>query len=56
MTPVVLEPLIFRRPVGKATYPVEHWDQPSKLPMGIAAVAVAIVVSWTGPVSNVFLV
>lgn len=45
MTPVLLEPLIFRRPVGKATYPVEEWDQPSKLPYGIAAVVAALCVS-----------
>ncbi|ORX39149.1 putative cytosine-purine permease [Kockovaella imperatae] len=36
--PVALEPLIFRTPVSRKTYPLEIWDQPSQLPLGIAAI------------------
>jgi purine-cytosine permease-like protein len=37
--PVLIEPLLFRRPVSRKTYPVEEYDHISKLPIGIAAIA-----------------
>ena len=43
--PVALEPLIFRRPVSRKTYPVESWDQPNLLPIGFAAVFSLLCVS-----------
>ncbi|ORY33085.1 putative cytosine-purine permease [Naematelia encephala] len=39
--PVLIEPLVFRRPVSRKTYPLEVWDRPGKLPIGIATVAAA---------------
>lgn len=36
--PVMIEPIVFRRPVSRETYPLDVWDQSSRLPIGIAAV------------------
>ncbi|KAL7421288.1 hypothetical protein Q5752_004173 [Cryptotrichosporon argae] len=41
--PVILEPILFRNPVSRTTYPLDTWDKPSKLPIGIAWVAGAVV-------------
>jgi len=43
--PVMIEPLVFRRPVSRLTYPLDTWDQPSRLPVGIAATVAALCVS-----------
>lgn len=43
--PLLLEPLVFRRPVGPETYPVEIWNKVGKLPMGLAAVIAGACVS-----------
>ncbi|KAK4687839.1 hypothetical protein P7C73_g2292, partial [Tremellales sp. Uapishka_1] len=39
---VLIEPIIFRSPVSWTTYPLDVWDQPKKLPIGIAAIVSAI--------------
>lgn len=43
--PTLIEPIIFRGPVGRKTYPVEIWNQIGKLPIGLAAIFAAICVS-----------
>ena len=43
--PIVIEPLVFRRPVSRKTYPLEAWNSPSRLPIGFAAIASLAVVS-----------
>ncbi|WVR07675.1 hypothetical protein IAU60_004717 [Kwoniella sp. DSM 27419] len=40
--PTLIEPLVFRRPVSRKTYPVEIWNKIGKLPMGLASIAAAI--------------
>ncbi|WVO14282.1 hypothetical protein L204_101914 [Cryptococcus depauperatus] len=42
VAPTLIEPLIFRAPVSKKTYPVEIWDQIGKLPIGIATIVSVI--------------
>ncbi|ODN73175.1 hypothetical protein L202_07738 [Cryptococcus amylolentus CBS 6039] len=39
--PTLLEPLLFRTPVSRVTYPVEIWDKVGRLPIGIAAFVAA---------------
>ncbi|OWZ36052.1 cytosine-purine permease [Cryptococcus neoformans c45] len=40
--PTLIEPIIFRGPVSRKTYPVEIWNQIGKLPIGLAAIFAAI--------------
>ncbi|KAK8853231.1 hypothetical protein IAR55_003933 [Kwoniella newhampshirensis] len=40
--PTLLEPMLFRAPVNRETYPVAIWNRPSKLPIGIAAILAAV--------------
>lgn len=47
--PVVIEPLLFRRPVSRKTYNLDVWDQPRKLPIGLAAIASLVCVSQLCP-------
>ncbi|OCF38120.1 cytosine-purine permease [Kwoniella heveanensis CBS 569] len=39
--PTLIEPMVFRRPVSRKTYPVEIWNKIGKLPMGLASLAAA---------------
>jgi purine-cytosine permease-like protein len=43
--PMILEAVIFRAPVSTKTYPIDAWDQPSKLPIGISAIVAGCCVS-----------
>lgn len=47
--PIIIEPLIFRRPVSRKTYPLEAWNSPSKLPIGFGAIAALVVVRIAKP-------
>ncbi|WVQ84503.1 hypothetical protein IAT38_006655 [Cryptococcus sp. DSM 104549] len=40
--PTLIEPLFFRNPVSRKTYPVEIWNKVGKLPIGIASVLAAV--------------
>lgn len=46
LPPALIEPIFFRRPVNLLSYPVEIWNKPSKLPIGLAFIAAACVVSF----------
>ena len=41
--PICIEPLVFRRPVSRKTYPLEAWNDPKKLPIGYGAIAALVV-------------
>jgi purine-cytosine permease-like protein len=47
--PMILEAVIFRAPVSTKTYPIDAWDQPSKLPIGISAIVAGCCVSGLFP-------
>jgi purine-cytosine permease-like protein len=57
LPPVIWENLLFRNPMStgqNGTYNLKHWDDPSKLPIGYAAVAAWVVVRSLFSPSNPF--
>ncbi|KAK6909431.1 hypothetical protein I203_103449 [Kwoniella mangroviensis CBS 8507] len=40
--PTLIEPMLFRNPVGRKTYPVEIWNKIGKLPIGLACICSSI--------------
>ena len=47
--PLMIEPLVFRRPVSRKTYPVDAWNRIVLLPPGWAAVIAGLSVSLLAP-------
>ncbi len=45
LPPVILEPLVFRRPAGRETFDLNIWDDWRRLPIGWGAVIAVICVS-----------
>lgn len=42
LPPVILEPLVFRRPAGRQTFDLDIWDDWRRLPLGLGAVFAVI--------------
>lgn len=45
LAPALLEPIVFRSPVNRTTYPVAIWNKIGKLPIGLGFIASACAVS-----------